>query len=137
MALPASLGLRLGLKEKPRNARRFRPHLSALLAYTTKGNVSPSKSRRFFMTKVVSPAENERAILDVISNLNVRANEVFSPTTVQWHFQTRGIRVEEFHDALSSLGKRGWIASLAKRGLIGNFPSPKFLMLTAAGFKQL
>jgi len=99
--------------------------------------MTPSKARPFFMTNVVSPAENERAILDVISNLNVRANEAFSPTTVQWHFQTRGIRVEEFHDALSSLGQRGWIASLAKRGLIGNFPSPKFLMLTAAGFKQL
>ena len=89
------------------------------------------------MTKLPSRAENERAILDVISILNVRANEVFSLTAVQWHFQTRGIRVEEFHDALSSLGKRGWIASLARRGLIGNFPSPKFLMLTAAGFKQL
>jgi hypothetical protein len=103
----------------------------------TKGNVSPSKSRRFFMTKLPSRAENERAILDVISSLNVRANEVFSPTSVQWQFQTRGIRAEDFHDALSSLGKRGWIASLAKRGLIGNFPSPKFLMLTAAGFTQL
>jgi hypothetical protein len=89
------------------------------------------------MTKVPSRVENERAILDVISSLNVRANEVFSPTAIQSQFQTRGIRAGEFHDALSSLGKRGWIASLTKRGLIGNFPSPKFLMLTAAGFKQL
>jgi hypothetical protein len=120
-----------------RNAGRFHPRASAVSAYMTKGNVSRSKSRYFFMTKLPSSAENERAILDVISSLNVRANEVFSPTTVQWQFQTRGIRAEEFHDALSSLGKRRWIASLAKRGLIGNFPSPKFLMLTAAGFKQL
>jgi hypothetical protein len=102
-----------------------------------KRNVSPSKSRCFFMTKVPSRAENERAILDVISRFNVRANEVFSPTAVRSQFQTRGIRADEFHDALSSLGKRGLIASLAKQGVIGNFPSPKFLRLTAAGFKQL
>ena len=120
-----------------RNAGRFHPRASAVSAYITKCNVSPSKSRCFFMTKLPSRAENERAILDVISNLNVRANEVFSPTTVRSQFQTRGIRAEDFHDALSSLGKRGWIASLAERGLIGNFPSPKFLILTAAGFKQL
>jgi hypothetical protein len=102
-----------------------------------KRSVSPSKSRSLLMTKVRSRAENERAILDAISSFNVRVNEVFSPTAVRSQFKTRGICADEFHDALSSLGKRGLIASLAKQGVIGNFPSPKFLRLTAAGFKQL
>jgi hypothetical protein len=80
------------------------------------------------MANVPSQAEVERAILDVISTLNVRANEIFNVMTVHLRLQKNGLRANEINAAFASLGQRGLFEAAS---------SSKFLKLTQAGFGEL
>lgn len=80
------------------------------------------------MAEVPTQADVERAILEVISGLNVRANEAFNVATVQMRLQQRGFRADEINGAFASLGEKG---------LIADAPTPGFRKLTDAGFAAL
>lgn len=79
------------------------------------------------MAKLPTKAEVERAILDVISGLNVRANEIFNRTTVQLKLQQDGYRAAEINGGFDSLLQRKWFEPA----------SPPHLKLTPAGFDAL
>jgi hypothetical protein len=89
------------------------------------------------MDKVELRTDVEQAIFDAFFCLKLRANEVFNPTFLQAQIQTRGIGEAQFHDALSSLEKRGMIAPVKKRPSIANLTRQKFVRLTDVGFDNL
>lgn len=81
-----------------------------------------------FMAVAPTPAQVERAILDIVTSQKVRAGEVFNVTNVSVQLQQRNFRADEINNAF---------ASLVEREVLAQAPSPKFLKLTELGFAEL
>lgn len=70
----------------------------------------------------------ERAILNEIAALKVRAGQIFKPMAVNIKLQGQGYTGAEVTEALQAMADKEWVESST---------SPTFLKLTAAGYAAI
>jgi hypothetical protein len=78
------------------------------------------------MATVPTTADVERAILDAISNYNVRAGEIVPLTGIQMKLDGLGIRANEFKTGLQSMVDKSQVEITGK-----------FIKLTDSGFAAM